>query len=86
MARFTLTDLDDYGQTYETWEGATMADALDMLERLKDAEDLATAHKAWGLRAAIADLEGQISEAEAEEREESEATTQAIADLLFPRG
>jgi hypothetical protein len=63
-----------------------MADALDMLERLKDAEDLATAHKAWGLRAAIADLEGQISEAEAKEREESEATTQAIADLLFPRG
>jgi hypothetical protein len=86
MARFTLTDLDEYGQTYETWEGETMADALDMLDRLKDAEDLASSHKAWGLRAAIDCLTEQISEAEAEEREESEATTQAIADLLFPRG
>ena len=86
MARFTLTDLDEYGQTYETWEGQTMADALDMLDRLKDAEDLATAHRSYGLRAAIADLQDQIAEAEAKEREESEATTQAIADLLFPRG
>ena len=86
MAPFTLTDLDEYGQTYETWEGKTMADALDMLDRLKDAEDLATAHRSYGLRAAIADLQDQIAEAEAKEREESEATTQAIADLLFPRG
>jgi hypothetical protein len=86
MTRFTLTDLDEYGQTYETWEGETLEEAHDMLDRLKDAEDLASSHKAWGLRAAIADLEDQISEAEAEEREESEATIQEIAELLFPRG
>lgn len=84
MARFTLTDCDEFGQTYETWEGETLEEAHDMLDRLKDAEDLATAHRSYGLRAAIADLEGQISEAEAEEREESAATIQEIADLLFP--
>jgi hypothetical protein len=86
MARFTLTDLDEFGQTYETWEGETLEEAHDMLDRLKDAEDLASSHKAWGLRAAIADLQEQIAEAEAEEREESAATIQEIADLLFPRG
>ena len=86
MPRFTLTDCDEFGQTYETWEGETMADALDMLDRLKDAEDMATAHRSYGLRAAIADLQDQIAEAEAEEREESAATIQEIADLLFPRG
>ena len=66
MARFTLTDCDEYGQTYETWEGETLEDAHDMLDRLKDAEDMATAHRSYGLRAAIADLEDQISEAETE--------------------
>ena len=65
MAPFTLTDLDEYGQTYETWEGKTMADALDMLDRLKDAEELATGWRTYGIRAAIADLAGQIAEAEA---------------------
>jgi uncharacterized protein YlxW (UPF0749 family) len=79
MARFTLTDCDEFDQTYETWEGETLEDARDMLDRLKEAEDLATGWQTYRLRAAIADLEDQIAEAE-----ESAATVQAIADLVFP--
>ena len=80
MARFTLTDCDEYGQTYETWEGETLEDARDMLDSLKTAEDEATGWRTYGIRAAIADLEDQISEAEAEHQ----ANMQEIADLLFP--
>jgi hypothetical protein len=78
MARFNLTDCDEYGQTYETWEGESLEDARDMLDRLKDAEDQATGWQTYGIRAAIADLEDQIAEAE-----ESAATIQEIADLVF---
>lgn len=83
MARFTLTDCDEYGQTYETWEGETLEDARDMLDSLKTAEDDATGGRAYAIRAAIADLEDQIGEAEAEEAEH-QANMQEIADLLFP--
>lgn len=79
MPRFTLTDCDEFGQTYETWEGESLDDARDMLDRLKDAEDLATGWQTYRLRAAIDCLTDQIAEAE-----ESAATVQAIADLLFP--
>lgn len=83
MARFTLTDCDEYGQTYETWEGETLEDAREMLDNLQTAEDDATGWRCYGIRAAIADLEDQIGEAEADEAE-SQANMQEIADLLFP--
>ena len=79
MTRFTLTDCDEFGQTYETWEGETLDDARDMLDRLKTAEEDATGWACYGIRAAIADLEDQIAEAE-----EIAATIQEIADLIFP--
>ena len=83
MARFTLTDCDEYGQTYETWEGETLEDARDMLDSLKTAEDEATGWRTYAIRSAIAELEDQISEAEAEVAEH-QANMQEIADLLFP--
>jgi hypothetical protein len=66
MTRFTLTDCDEYGQTYETWEGETIDDARDMLDMLKTAEDDATGWQTYRLRAAIDCLTDQIAEAEAE--------------------
>lgn len=66
MARFTLTRLDEHGYPYETWEGETLEDAREMLDSLQTAEDDATGWRCYGIRAAIADLEDQIGEAETE--------------------
>lgn len=81
MARFTLTRLDELGFPYPVWESDDMDEARDQLDSLMRALDEAIQPRSGQLEEIIRDLKGQIDEAEAEE---SEATMQAIADLVFP--
>ena len=81
MARFTLTRLDELGFAYPEWESDDMDEANDQLDHLHRSLDDARQPQSGQLEEMIRDLKGQIDEAEAEE---SEATMQAIADLVFP--
>ena len=81
MARFTLNRLDELGFTYPVWESDDMDEARDQLNSLMADLDEAIQPRSGQLEELIRDLKGQIDEAEAEE---SEATLQAIADLVFP--
>ena len=81
MARFTLTRLDEHGFTYPVWESDDIDEANDQLDHLHRSLDDARQPQSGQLEEMIRDLKGQIDEAEAEE---SEATMQAIADLVFP--
>ena len=81
MARFTLTRLDEHGFTYPVWESDDIDEARDQLGSLMAVLDEAIQPRSGQLEEIIKDLKGQIDEAEAEE---SEATMQAIADLVFP--
>ena len=81
MARFTLTRLDELGFPYPVWESDDMDEARDQLDSLMAVLDEAIQPRSGQLEEIIRDLKGQIDEAEAEE---SEATMQAIADLVFP--
>ena len=81
MARFTLTRLDELGIAYPEWESDDMDEANDQLDHLHRSLDDARQPQSGQLEEMIRDLKGQIDEAEAEE---SEATMQAIADLVFP--
>jgi len=81
MARFTLNRLDELGFSYPVWESDDMDEARDQLDSLMAVLDEAIQPRSGQLEEIIRDLKGQIDEAEAEE---SEATLQAIADLVFP--
>ena len=81
MARFTLTRLDEHGYLNPVWESDDIDEARDQLESLMAVLDEAIQPRSGQLEEIIRDLKGQIDEAEAEE---SEATMQAIADLVFP--
>ena len=81
MARFTLNRLDEHGFPYPVWESDDMDEARDQLDSLMAVLDEAVQPRSGQLEEIIRDLKGQIDEAEAEE---SEATMQAIADLVFP--
>ena len=81
MARFTLNRLDELGYLNPVWESDDMDEARDQLDSLMRALDEAIQPRSGQLEEIIRDLKGQIDEAEAEE---SEATMQAIADLVFP--
>ena len=81
MARFTLNRLDELGFPYPVWESDDMDEARDQLDSLMGFLDEAIQPRSGQLEEMISDLKGQINEAEAEE---SEATLQAIADLVFP--
>ena len=79
MARFTLTRLDEHGFAYPVWESDDISEAYDQLDSLMAVLDEAIQPRSGQLEEIIRDLKGQIDEAE-----ESEATLQAIADLVFP--
>ena len=81
MARFTLTRLDEHGFTCPVWESDDIDEARDQLGSLMAVLDEAIQPRSGQLEEIIKDLKGQIDEAEAEE---SEATMQAIAELVFP--
>ena len=81
MPRFTIDRIDEYGQPYSVWESDDTSEARDQLESLEAALDEARQPRSGQLEEIIRDLRGQIEEAEAEE---SAATIQAIADLVFP--
>ena len=81
MARFTLNRLDELGFAYPVWESDDIDEARDQLDSLMAVLDEAIQPRSGQLEEIIRDLKGQIDEAEAEE---SEATMQAIADLVFP--
>ena len=81
MARFTLNQLDELGFYYPEWESDDMDEARDRLDSLMAALDEAIQPRSGQLEEMISDLKVQIDEAEAEE---SEATMQAIAELVFP--
>ena len=81
MARFTLTRLDEHSFTYPAWESDDIDEARDQLGSLMAVLDEAIQPRSGQLEEIIKDLKGQIDEAEAEE---SEATMQAIAELVFP--
>ena len=81
MARFTLNRLDELGFPYPVWESDDMDEARDQLNSLMADLDEAIQPRSGQLEEMISVLKGQIDEAEAEE---SEATMQAIADLVFP--
>ena len=81
MARFTLNRLDELGFPYPVWESDDIDEARDQLDSLMAVLDEAIQPRSGQLEEIIRDLKGQIDEAEAEE---SEATLQAIADLVFP--
>ena len=83
MSRFTIDLIDEYGQPYSVWESDDTSEARDQLESLEAALDEARQPRSGQLEEIIRELRGQIEEAEAE-AEESEATMQAIADLVFP--
>ena len=80
MARFTLARLDEHGFAYPVWESDDIDEARDQLDSLMAVLDEAIQPRSGQLEEIIRDLNGQIDEAEAEE---SEATLQAIADLVF---
>ena len=81
MPRFTINRVDEYGQGYSVWESDDISEAWDQLDSLTAALDESRQPRSGQLEDIIRDLRGQIEEAEAEE---SDATMQAIADLVFP--
>ena len=81
MPRFTIDLIDEYGQGYSVWESDDISEAWDQLDSLTAALDESIQPRSGQLEDIIRDLRGQIEEAEAEE---SDATMQAIADLVFP--
>ena len=81
MSRFKIDRIDEYGQPYSVWESDDIAEAWDQLDSLTAALDESRQPRSGQLEAIIADLRSQIEDAEAEE---SDATMQAIADLVFP--
>ena len=81
MPRFSINLTDEYGQPYSVWESDDIAEAWDQLDSLTAALDESRQPRSGQLEDIIRDLRGQIEEAEAEE---SDATMQAIADLVFP--
>ena len=81
MPRFSIDRIDEYGQPYSVWESDDISEAWDQLDSLAAALDESRQPRSGQLEDIIRDLRSQIEEAEAEE---SEATLQAIADLVFP--
>ena len=81
MPRFSIDRIDEYGQGYSVWESDDISEAWDQLDSLTAALDESIQPRSGQLEDIIRDLRGQIEEAEAEE---SDATMQAIADLVFP--
>ena len=81
MPRFSINRIDEYGQPYSVWESDDISEAWDQLDSLTAALDESRQPRSGQLEDIIRGLRGQIEEAEAEE---SEATMQAIADLVFP--
>ena len=81
MSRFTVNLIDEYGQPYSVWESDDISEAWYQVECFETALDAAIGPRSGQLEEIIRDLRSQIEEAEAEE---SEATMQAIADLVFP--
>ena len=81
MPRFTIDRVDEYGQGYSVWESDDISEAWDQLDSLTAALDESRQPRSGQLEDIIRDLRSQIEEAEAEE---SDATMQAIADLVFP--
>jgi len=81
MPRFTINRVDEYGQPFSVWESDDISEAWDQLDSLTAALDESIQPRSGQLEDIIRDLRGQIEEAEAEE---SDATMQAIADLVFP--
>ena len=81
MSRFKIDRIDEYGQPYSVWESDDISEAWDQLDSLTAALDESIQPRSGQLEDIIRDLRGQIEEAEAEE---SDATMQAIADLVFP--
>lgn len=81
MPRFSIDRIDEYGQPYSVWESDDISEAWDQLDSLTAALDESRQPRSGQLEDIIRDLRGQIEEAEAEE---SDATMQAIADLVFP--
>ena len=81
MPRFTINRVDEYGQPFSVWESVDISEAWDQLDSLTAALDESIQPRSGQLEDIIRDLRGQIEEAEAEE---SDATMQAIADLVFP--
>ena len=81
MSRFKIDRIDEYGQPYSVWESDDISEAWAQLDSLEAALDESRQPRSGQLEEIIRDLRGQIEEAEAEE---SDATMQAIADLVFP--
>ena len=81
MSRFTIDLIDEYGQPYSVWESDDISEAWDQVDSLEAALDEARQPRSGQLEGIIRDLRSQIEDAEAEE---SDATMQAIADLVFP--
>jgi len=81
MPRFSIDRIDEYGQGYSVWESDDISEAWDQLDSLTAALDESIQPRSGQLEDIIRDLRSQIEEAEAEE---SDATMQAIADLVFP--
>ena len=81
MPRFTINRVDEYGQGYSVWESDDISEAWDQLDSLTAALDESRQPRSGQLEDIIRDLRSQIEDAEAEE---SDATMQAIADLVFP--
>ena len=81
MPRFSIDRIDEHGQGYSVWESDDISEAWDQLDSLTAALDESRQPRSGQLEEIIRDLRSQIEEAEAEE---SDATMQAIADLVFP--
>ena len=81
MPRFSIDRIDEYGQPYSVWESDDISEAWDQLDSLTAALDESIQPRSGQLEDIIRDLRSQIEDAEAEE---SDATMQAIADLVFP--
>ena len=81
MPRFSIDRIDEHGQPFSVWESDDISEAWDQLDSLAAALDESRQPRSGQLEEIIRELRSQIEEAEAEE---SEATMQAIADLVFP--
>ena len=81
MPRFSIDRIDEHGQPFSVWESDDISEAWDQLDSLAAALDESRQPRSGQLEDIIRDLRSQIEEAEAEE---SDATMQAIADLVFP--
>ena len=81
MSRFSIDRIDEYGQPYSVWESDDISEAWDQLDSLAAVLDESRQPRSGQLEEIIRELRSQIEEAEAEE---SDATMQAIADLVFP--